>query len=266
MKVIDCHVHIADTITDIQPIIEAMDQNGVDRMLVFSKNERESLQTTLANLEHAKDICGQSGGRLTPIAWLEPTIKGMADLAKRALLDMGFKGIKIIPDHWFVYEERLEPWWELMNELEASILFHTGILYAHEDGSRFCKPVYLEKLLHYPKIKFAMAHISWPWCEECLAVMGRMRAAVGWDKEKWQSYIDITQGTPRHIRKQALASAIDFCGPDRMMFGTDSIIPGDLGRQKQRIESDGQIFTELGLDADQQERIFSGTADELFPA
>jgi len=38
---------------------------------------------------------------------------------------------------------------ELMNELSARILFHTGILYAHEDGSRFCRPLYLEKLLHY---------------------------------------------------------------------------------------------------------------------
>ena len=263
MRIVDCHVHMLDQVSDASAIIDAMDRNGVERMLVLSKNERKSLELTQRNLQQTKDLCDQAQNRLTPIAWLEPTISGMADLAKAALCDMGFAGIKIIPDHWSVNEERLEPWWALMNELAAAILFHTGILYLHEDGSRFCRPVYLEKLLHYPRIRFAMAHISWPWCEECLAVMGRMKAA---GNPQWQSYIDITPGTPGHIRKQALANAIDFCGPDRLMFGTDDSIPGALSYQKRCIDTDLGIFDELGLDTPQKERIFSGTADELFPA
>lgn len=263
MRIVDCHVHMVDEVPDASAIVSAMDRNGVDRILVLSKNERRSLEVTRRNLQQTMTLCAQAGDRLTGVAWLEPTIAGMADLAKQALCDMGFAGIKIIPDHWFVHEERLEAWWELMNELGAAILFHTGILYAHEDGSRFCRPVYLEKLLHYPRIRFAMAHISWPWCEECLAVMGRMRAA---NNPLWQSYIDITPGTPRHIRKQALFNAIDFCGPERLMFGTDASIPGDLEGQKAGIDTYAAIFDEAGLNAAQKERIFSGTADELFPA
>ena len=49
-----------------------------------------------------------------------------------------------------------------------------------------------------------------------------MRAAAGYDRSRWQSYIDTTRGTPPHIREQALANAIAFCGPDRVLFGTDS--------------------------------------------
>lgn len=263
MRIVDCHVHMVDEVRDVSPIIDAMDRNGVQRMLVISKNERTSLEVTQRNLKETKELCDQAQDRLTPIAWLEPTITGMQELARAALCDMGFAGIKIVPDHWFVYEKRLEPWWELMNELATPILFHTGILYGHEDGSRFCHPVYLEKLLHYPNIRFAMAHISWPWCEECLAVMGRMKAA---GNAQWQSYIDITPGTPRHIRRQALRNAIDFCGPDRLMFGTDARIPGTLDHQRKCIDTDLGLLDELGLDAAQKERIFSGTADELFPA
>jgi predicted TIM-barrel fold metal-dependent hydrolase len=251
-----------DEFPDASPIIKAMDEHGVERILVMSMNERRSLETTRENLQKARDLCDQAPDRLSGLAWLEPTIDGMADLAKEALHDMGFVGIKIIPDHWYAYEERLEPWWELMNELEVPILFHTGIFYGHEDNSRFCRPVYLEKLIHYPKIRFAMAHVSWPWCEECIAVMGRMREA---GDSRWQSYIDITPGTPRHIRRQALANAIDFCGADRLMFGTDTMLPGKLSWQKRCIDTDLAIFDELGLNAAQKERIFSGTADELFP-
>ena len=262
MRIVDCHVHtFNDVYNDISQIIDAMDRNGVERILVLSKNERRSLQQTRANLRKTKKLCDQAPDRLTGLAWLEPTIHGMKKLAREALCDMGFAGIKIIPDHWYVYEGRLEPWWELMNELEARILFHTGILYAFEDGSQFCHPVYLEKLLHYPKIHFAMAHISWPWCEECLAVMGRMKAAKN---PQWQSYIDITPGTPPHIRKQALFNALNFCGPDRLMFGTDSNMKGFSA--KKQIDADSAIFDEFGLNEAQKERIFSGTADELFPS
>ena len=263
MRIVDCHVHIMGEVQGAAPIIDAMDAGGVARMIVISQNERRSLERTRENLLAAKALCEQAPDRLTPLAWLEPTIEGMAGLAREALGGMGFAGIKIIPDHWFVHEERLEPWWELMNELEARILFHTGILYAHEDGSRFCRPVYLEKLLHYPNVRFAMAHISWPWCEECLAVMGRMSAA---GNPQWQSYIDITPGTPGHIRKQAVFNAVDFCGADRLMFGSDSSLPGDFVRQRDCIESDLALFDELGLTPAQKERIFSGTADELFPS
>jgi predicted TIM-barrel fold metal-dependent hydrolase len=263
MRIVDCHVHMMEQGGDAKAILKALDRNGVERILVISHNERKSLEQTRQNLLRTRDLCRQAPDRLTGLAWLEPTIPGMGELAKAALREMGFAGIKIIPDHWHIHEPRLEPWWELMNELEARILFHTGILYAHEDCSRFCRPVYLEKLLHYPRVRFAMAHISWPWCEECLAVMGRMRAA---GNPVWQSYVDITPGTPRHIRKQTLANAIDFCGPERLMFGTDSNTADDFKWQKMNIARDAAIFTELGLETAQQERIFSGTANELFPA
>jgi predicted TIM-barrel fold metal-dependent hydrolase len=263
MRIVDCHIHMTEPVTDATPILKSMDANGVDRMLVMSEHERESLAATRTKLETTKALCDQAPDRLTPLAWVNPTIDGMGDLAKAALEDMKFGGIKIIPDHWFIHEERLEPFWELMDELSASILFHTGILHAHEDGSRFCRPVYLEKLLHYPNIRFAMAHISWPWCEECLAVMGRMKAA---HRPRWQSYIDITPGTPRHIRKQALANAIAFCGANRLMWGTDKHIPGDLLGQKHTLASDMAILDELGISPAEQEQIFSGTADEVFPA
>ena len=89
---------------------------------------------------------------------------------------------------------------------------------------------------------------------------------------------DLTPGTPPHIRKQALANAVSFCGPERLMFGTDSFcgsggveyaveseLPGDLAYQKRTIDADLRILDELGLDEAQKERIMSGTADELFP-
>ena len=263
MRIVDPHVHVNGP-ADPAEILKHMDANGVERCLLISGPERASLPETRAKLLETKHIFEAAPERLGGLAWLNPTIPGMIGLAEEALEEMGYSGIKIIPDHWYVTDEAVEPFWEALNRLHASILFHTGILYAFDDSSRFCMPIYLEKLLHYPNIRFAMAHVSWPWTEECIAVMGRMRDAAG-GSERWQSYVDITPGPPPHIRKQAVGNAVSFCGADRVMFGSDSTVPGDLECQAFCINDYKQIFDELGYDEATQERIFSGTADELFP-
>lgn len=265
MRIVDCHVHLGGEAVAAD-VVKALDANGVARALVISSPERVSIRQTRDNLLRARKTFDAAPDRLSGLAWINPTLPGAAELAAEALETFGFAGIKIIPDHWYAYEPRLEPFWERMNALRASILFHTGILYGNDDSSRFCKPINLEKLLHYPHIRFAMAHISWPWCEECLAVMGRMRAAANYDAKTWQSYVDLTPGAPKHIRKQAVANAIAFCGAERIMFGSDDTLPGKLSYEKQVLESDLRLLAELKLSAAQKERILSGTADELFPA
>ena len=265
MRIVDCHVHQLGPAEPAE-VLKAMDANQVDRILAISPQERRSFQKTRENLLLTKKLLDAAGDRIGGLAWLEPTIPGMAGLAEEALCEMGYTGIKLIPDHWYAYERRLEPFWEKLDRLRARVLIHTGILYGNDDSSRFCKPLYLEKLLYYPHIRFAMAHISWPWCEECLAVMGRMRSAAGYDATRWQSYVDITRGTPNHIREQALRNAVDFCGPDRVLFGTDSCLPGPMAQQPEHLRVDLEILDRAGLDEAQKQRILAGTADEVFPA
>jgi len=251
---------------NVDELLRSMDKNGVEKSILLSTCERESIDATRENLTNTATAINAAPDRLMGLAWVDPTIPGMINLAEEAITEMPFAGLKIMPDHWYVHEDKLEPFWEKMNELKARILFHTGILYTFEDGSKFNKPIYLEKLLHYPDINFAMAHIGWPWCDECLAVMGRMLDAAGWDRNKWQSYIDITPGPPPYIRKQAVKNAIEFCGVNRIMFGSDSFVPTDmtLENQKNALADYRRIFDELEVSPKDQERIFSGTAKELF--
>jgi predicted TIM-barrel fold metal-dependent hydrolase len=264
MRIVDCHVHIRGEVT-ADEVLEQLDRNGIDRVILLSMAERTSLERTRRRLLETKPLLEAAPDRISGLARVNPAVDGMVDLAAEAVQEMGYVGLKITPDHWYPWDERLKAFWERMSDLHARILFHTGILYGFEDGSRFCRPVHLEVLVHYPNIHFAMAHISWPWCEECLAVMGRMRAAAR-DGRVWQSYVDLTPGTPRHIRKQALANAIHFCGPERLMFGTDCSLPGPMGRQRELVEGDLTVLDELGLDEEAKQRIMAGTADEVFPA
>jgi predicted TIM-barrel fold metal-dependent hydrolase len=265
VRVVDCHVHVTGPV-EVSVLLRDMDANAVDRVLLISPYERASPERARANLDLVRRIARQAPDRLGVLAWVNPAMRGSRHLAKEALTDKGFCGLKIIPDHWYPHERRLDRFWKTLDDLHASVLFHTGILYAFEDGSRFCRPVYLERLQWFRNIRFAMAHLSWPWCDECLAVMGRMRSAAEEGGFAWQSYVDTTPGTPPYIRAHALASAVDFCGPERLMFGSDSEVPGNLEHQRSVKEADLEAYRSLGLPDAQIARILAGTADELFPA
>jgi len=266
MRITDCHVHVFGDGINVDDVLRAMDKNGVERTLLISMDERVSLNGTRKRLLETKALFDVAPDRLDGLAFVKPTIPGMATLAEEALGEMGYTGLKMMPDHFYMTDPEIEPFLDAMNRISASILFHTGILYYYDDSSRFCQPVYLEKLLHYPNIRFAMAHMAWPWVEECLAVMGRMRAVVSEGAKQWQSYIDITPGVPPHIRKQSIKNAVEYCGVDHIMFGSDDMLPSEtLDCQAFVLNDYKQIFDELDITEEQQARIFSGTADEVFP-
>ena len=263
MRVMDCHVHVTGAV-DARALLKQMDANGVERLLVISRYEPTSPEAARACLGQARDIVRQAPDRLGALAWINPAMRGSRRLAREALDQREFRGIKIIPDHFYAWERRFDRFWRTLDDLGAAVLFHTGILHIMEDGSRFCRPVYLERLLRFPRIRFAMAHLAWPWCDECLAVMGRLRAAAEEGGFPWQSYIDTTPGTPPYIRARALADAVAHCGPDRLMFGSDSEIPGRLEHQRAVLADDLAIYRGLGLTEAQIERILYGSAAAVF--
>ncbi|MEM2939607.1 MAG: amidohydrolase family protein, partial [Candidatus Bathyarchaeia archaeon] len=126
-------------------------------------------------------------------------------------------------------------------------IFHSGILFGFKDSSRFCRPVNYEILLNFPNLKFALAHISWPWVDECIALWGRFRAALGEIEgggKEIQMFVDITPGTPLIYRKNSLQKLIAYGAEEFMLFGTDCVANG-LGYGKQHIERDIIILRQM---------------------
>ena len=120
-----------------------------------------------------------------------------------------------------------------------------------KDSSRFCRPCNYEVLVNFPQVKFALAHISWPWTDECIALYGRFQANLesshySDDRAKeMQMFIDTTPGTPNFYRREAFRRALLFGAEDSMIFGSDSSA-SDLGGASTIAEMDKGIIRELG--------------------
>ncbi len=265
--VMDIHWHPKGDETPRQVAL-AIEKAGLEKAVVIAPyfaggDELPGMPMEDANRWIAK-TAREAPDRIIGFAWIEPTLPGAVDEVERCIADYGLRGVKMIPNHWYPTDEAVFPVYEKIQEMGVPILFHSGILYGYEDCSRFCQPVLFEALIHFPGIKFALAHISWPWVDECLAVYGRFEAQ--WHDyhgkrplvKEIQMWIDITPGTPPAWREDALRKAVAFAGEDHLIWGSDTIAC-NVEWTRRTLESDRRIFSQqLGLPASSQEKIFGG--------
>lgn len=262
----DCHIH-CNADTSGKDILKAMDKVGMEKAVLLSPHWHESNEREIESIDTIARVIAPDPERLIGFAWIEPTLSEAVDHVAYAVNDKKLKGIKMIPDHWYPYEERLFPVYRKIEEFRKPILFHSGILYGNGDSSRFCRPCFYEVMLHFPRVRFALAHISWPWTDECIATFGRMTAAAGWEhRDRVQMYIDITRGTPRYYRTEALTKALLFAGPSRLIYGSDASVPvkDDFKYAREGIDVDRDIIVnDLGYTAEDFDLIARRNLDDF---
>ena len=258
----DCHVHSRGGVKAAD-ILKAMDEGEVEKMVLFAPygDTREKMREST---DYMAGIQREAPDRILGFCWIEPRCEGAVEELERAASDKKLVGCKMIPHHWYPYDEMVFPVYEKAQELRVPMIFHSGILWGFEDSSRFCRPCFFEAMLHFPKVKFALAHISWPWTDECLATAGRFRAAAGGDMSKMQMYIDTTPGAPAFYREEALDRALKYIGAGRLIWGSDSGATTVGAGGKRLYERERILLGEaLKRPKEEMEKIFSGNLLEL---
>jgi predicted TIM-barrel fold metal-dependent hydrolase len=240
-----------------------MDAAGIERVNLFSKYPHEGTRQNVREaVDHIAEVQKADPARIHGLIFANPRADGMVEEIERGIVDLGLRGVKMIPDHWSPCEEVPAPVYAKMQELGKPIQFHSGILYGFGDSSRFCRPVNYEALVNYPGLKFSLAHIGWPWVDECIATFGRFRAAAGYKTEDCQMWIDTCRGTPDAWREEALRKAVPFCGVERLMFGIDGSPAGMKDQAPVHVRKDVDLLRDvLGLSAVQIETFFFGACE-----
>ena len=259
----DCHWHLGGAESG-DDVLRALDAAGVDRVCLFADYAGESSEAQNASIDRIAGIAAVDSERIFGLAWIEPTLANAADDVERAIADKGLRGVKMIPHHWEPCSEAIFPVYERIERLGVPLMMHSGILFGFEDSSRFCRPVLYEGLIHFPKLRFSLAHIGWPWTDECLAVAGRFRAAVRKGDGEMQMFIDMAPGAPAPWRVDAIRKAIAYLGPERLMYGSDAA-PYCPEYSAEILAAERRILQqEIGLGADAMEQIMWRTCAAMF--
>ncbi|MGC9359512.1 MAG: amidohydrolase family protein [Anaerolineae bacterium] len=262
---IDIHVHAMEQDISQETMLAGLAEAGLDKAVILSPPpDWDARDHELSMRDSADWLAGAVRGaedRLIPFVWIEPDRPDAVEALDHAILELGFRGVKMIPNHWYPYEERLFPVYARIEELGVPLLCHSGILFGHMDGSRFCRPAFYEVFIHFPRLRFALAHIGWPWVDECLAVAGRFRARAHETGLPMQMWVDTTPGTPPLWRTEALQKALAYLGADRLLWGSDSRAD-NIGEAGGRMASDRELLTrELGGNDQTETAWFGGNAE-----
>ena len=112
-----------------------------------------------------------------------------------------------------------------------------------------------------PGLRFALAHIGWPWCDELIAVYGKFLNALGRNRSTVEMFVDITPGTPPIYRQRALTDlfTVGYDVADNVIFGSDCHAPGyNVQWAREWLQRDEEILTSIGLGQDVLDKVRGG--------
>jgi predicted TIM-barrel fold metal-dependent hydrolase len=262
--ILDGHIHIGIGDPDPADLVARMAASGVDGGLLISPAPASfaGAMKTASPAERLDSVFAWASGSdlLYPVYWIDPTESDAPQQVDLAL-SRGVVGFKVICDHFYPGDSRALHTFRAIAEAGKPMLFHSGILWDGKPSSNYSRPANFEALLQVRGLRFALAHISWPWIDECLAVYGKLRAARTREGADIEMFIDTTPGTPPIYRKEALTKlhTVGYDVAHNVFFGSDAhanAYNGDYA--KQWIGRDRAILTDIGVEAAAMDELFAG--------
>ena len=267
--IIDCHVHTNPGPQPKEELIKQLDIAGIDQMVLLSYHpasfcREESIDgeifgkpmTPAAALAQVMEWAAFSK-RIIPFFWIDPLEEDAFDQVDKAVA-AGIAGFKVICNRHFPGDDRPMQVWERIAKANKPILFHSGILYGNGPWSQYNRPVGFEPLFEIPKLRFALAHVSWPWCDENLAVFGFWQNRSEKGTTSSEMFIDTTPGTPRIYRREVFQKiyTIGDNTENHVIFGTDCNTQYDSDYAKEILAMDKDALDNAGVSPEQREKYY----------
>ena len=263
MKIFDLHVH--DFMNDVSPeaFVAKIGEAGIYGAGVFSPPPLETKITGVAGmgfkerLDRVLNFCKDYPGRLFPVLWAHAHEDGAVEKAIEAA-ERGICAFKIICNNYYVGDDKSMELMHTIAKLNKPTVFHTGILWDGTPSGQYNRPINWEYLIDIPRLKFAMAHCSWPWYDECIAVYGKFNQANKGKPDACEVFFDLTPGTPVAYRRDLLTKlfTVGYDVKHNIIFGTDCLLDFDVQFATMWQDVDNGLYYELGVDAETKKCIY----------
>lgn len=211
----------ADYRTPTMPEIAAYYRQRRIGAVVFTVDIESATGHPALSNEEIADVAAEHSDVLLPFASIDPA-KGRAGARtlRRLASEHGVRGLKFHPSlqNFAPNDGSAYPLLEVAQELGIPAMFHTGQtgIGAGMPGGRGVKlslsnPMLLDDVaVDFPDLTIIMAHPSFPWQDEALAVA----------THKPNVYIDLSGWSPKYFPEQLVRYANTLL-QDKVLFGSD---------------------------------------------
>lgn len=251
LPIIDVHTHTSGSGADGPPnqVVKCMDACGVEQAFMFAPLlsvhgldlTDDSLDDLRRHNDYVAHYCAASPERLLAFAVLNPNpaiaggdgdraVQLMIEEARRCHQELGIRGVKMVPDRWSVDDDHVQPLLAELAALSMYVAFHSGI-FLDERSSTFCRPALYEGVHRIPGFHGHLAHLGWPWVDECIATLAMETFHPGKGKtDRWQLKADLSFGCPPDWQIDSVRKAINMLPADMLMYASDCFWPCDAQR------------------------------------
>src|SRR5205823_12994983 len=182
--------------------------------------------------DYCADICSADPDRLYGFCVLNPApglargslkraVTLMIEEAKRCYHDLGLRGVKMVPAGWYPNDPEVVRLYQALGELGMYGAFHAGVFLDAREAS-YCRPSYFEAVRQAPDFKAQLAHLAWPWVDECIAVLLMENFIHSEDSEKRQLCADLSFGSPADWQLPSWQHALDTLPHDLLSYASDA--------------------------------------------
>jgi uncharacterized protein len=269
---VDSHVHLsrwwpeirrtghrADLDYSVAGLLREMDQSGIDYALLIQLFQAPTEQDAL---EEGRALTGEGGGRLFPVATVDPTkgAQSVAEVLDRMNAEPRLVGVKLFPGYLPFYpsDPRLDPVYEWARRRDLPVLLHQGDTLDGQGLLKFARPLEVDELAaRYRDVRFVLCHLGNPWIDEAAELVYKhpnvYADTSGLLPSPSSPYFDrAVRSCQRRIEEAIVSSG----RPDRFLRGSDWPLQ-DLGLSARLIE-------ELDLTAQDRDRVLGENARALF--
>ncbi|MBN2283067.1 MAG: amidohydrolase [Deltaproteobacteria bacterium] len=198
---------------EIEDTLKDMDEAGVDLAVIVAIDAETTFRYRVPNDLVARTV-EKYPDRFIGFASVDPH-KGLPalDELERAVKELGLKGLKLLPHllKCAPNDPIMYPVYEVAQDLQIPVLFHTGTQFHAGTKISYCMPVYLDDVaVDFPRMKIIMAHFGYPWFYEGMSVVLRNPNV----------YFNIAGWAPRRIPEEVIRQ---INGPlaGKALFGSD---------------------------------------------
>lgn len=266
--ILDGHVHITPGEPHPERLIEQMGAAGVGGGVLLSLPPkvfgnislgRTDGQEPPARLENLMQWV-QGDLELYPFFWIDPMEDDAVGQVEQAV-QHDVAGFKVIASHHDPVAPKALDVYRAIAGTGRAMLFHSGILWDGKPSSQYNRPAGFEALQTVPGLRYALAHISWPWVDEHVALYGKVHRARDWKVEPpAEMFIDTTPGTPPTYREEALRKVftVGYEVEDNVQFGSDNRTDEyDIPWVTGHVKRDRDILDTLDVSAEVQQKVFA---------
>jgi len=267
--ILDGHIHIDSARNNgVNPepktLLADMKTVGVDGGLIISQKPdgRNNDGRLFSPTERLENLMGWTKGydTLFPFFWIDPTQCDAAEQVDMAV-QAGVDGFKVICGDFYPGDDRAMRTYQKIADHGKPILFHSGILWDGQVSAKHNRPGEFECLLDIEGLTFTLAHVSWPWYDECIAVFGKFMNTYAQRPDfSVEMFIDVTPGTPVIYREEVLKklSCVEYDFSNHIIFGTDCCVyKYNTKWTGEWIARDRSLYDQFGVSDDVMDNIFS---------